>query len=388
MPSARTPFDAQTFAPVRRPALEAETLPPGAYTSEAFYRREVERIFMTEWNFMGRADHLAQPGQYAAVELVGVPLILVRDRQGRLKAFANSCRHRGTQLVEGEGQCKSFRCPYHSWVYDLDGALLGAPEMEQTRAFDRSQFGLVPIRLETWGGFVFVSFAPESPSLADYLGDLPELLESYQLDDLVCVRRREFDIACNWKLFVENAMEEYHIATVHRATIQENTAMDTHGPESPRGNSAVLYSRHPGSMALLKGDAGFPFIETLRGRPAEGTYFVLVYPSTMLGLTKDCVWYLELRPHGPGRTTLVHGACFPRKTVARPDFAEVVTRYYRRWDQTAAEDIRASEWQHRGLASPFSRPGRFSFREVLVHEIDNWILDRVLDPGAAPRERS
>jgi choline monooxygenase len=381
MPSERTPFDAQTFAPVRRQALEAETLPPEAYTSEAFYRREVERIFMKEWNFMGRADHLTQPGAYAAVELVGIPLILVRDRQGRLRAFANSCRHRGTQLVEGEGQVKSFRCPYHSWVYDLDGALLGAPEMEQTRAFDRSQFVLVPIRLETWGGFVFVSFAPESPSLADYLGDLPELLESYQLDDLVCVRRREFDIACNWKLFVENAMEEYHIATVHRATIQENTAMDTHGPESPRGNSAVLFSRHPGSMALLKGDAGFPFIETLRGRPAEGTYFVLVYPSTMLGLTKDCVWYLELRPHGPGRTTLVHGACFPRKTVARPDFAEVVTRYYRRWDQTAAEDIRASEWQHRGLASPFSRPGRFSFREVLVHEIDNWILDRVLDQG-------
>ena len=386
MLSTEALFDPRTYANARRSALEAETLPPEAYTSDAFYGREVERIFMKEWNFMGRADHLQQPGEYAAMDLVGVPLILVRDRQGQLRAFANSCRHRGSQLVEGEGHCKSFRCPYHSWVYDLDGALLGAPEMERTKAFDRSQYGLVPIKLETWGGFVFVNFDPTSRSLAEYLGDLPALLESYHLEDLVCVRRREFDIACNWKLFVENAMEEYHITTVHRATIQENTAMDTHGPEPPRGNSAVLYSRHEGTMALLKGDTGFPFIETLRAKPAEGSYFVLVYPSTMLGLTKDCVWYLELRPHGPRRTTLIHGACYPRTTVARPDFGNVVTRYYQRWDKTTAEDILASERQQTGLDSPFSRAGRFSFREILVHEIDNWILDRVVGRGAVVEE--
>ena len=372
-------FDPQRYATTRLPASEASTLPPDAYTSGAFYRREVERIFMKQWNFMGRAEHLRQPGDFAALDFVGVPLIFVRDRQGRLRAFANSCRHRGTQLVEGEGQCKSFRCPYHSWVYDLDGTLLGAPEMERTAGFDRADYGLVPVRLAEWGGFVFVNFDPTSPSLRAQLGDVPDLLESYGLDDLACTRRKTFDIACNWKLFVENAMEEYHIATVHRVTIQANTAMDTHGAEPPRGNSAVLYSRHEGSMALLKGDVGFPFIDSLRGKPAAGTYFVLLYPSTMLGMTKDCVWYLELRPRGPGRTTLIHGACFPRATVARPDFDQVVTRYYRRWDTTAAEDIRASEWQHKGLDSPFSRPGRFSFREVLVHEIDNWILDRVLD---------
>ena len=382
MPSAPTPFDARTFAPVRRQALEAETLPPEAYTAEAFYRREVERIFMKEWNFMGRADHLVEPGAYAAVELVGVPLILVRDRKGGLRAFANSCRHRGTQLVEGEGQCKSFRCPYHSWVYDLDGALLGAPEMEQTRGFDRSQFGLVPIRLETWGGFVFVNFAPEGPSLADYLGDLPALLEPYALDDLVCARRREFDIACNWKLFVENAMEELHIPTVHRRTIQQNTPMDTHTPEEARGQYCALFSTHEGSMALLKGDQGFPAIPSRRGKAATGTYFVMLYPSTMLGVTSDCMWYLELRPLGPTRTRLIHGACFPRSSVARDDFDEVAARYFKRWDTTAQEDIDASERQQRGLRSPFSARGRFSHHEALVHAIDNWVVDRVLGPQA------
>jgi hypothetical protein len=108
----------------------------------------------------------------------------------------------------------------------------------------------------------------------------------------------------------------------------------------------------------------------------------MIYPSTMLGCTVDTVWFLELRPQGPHRTTLVHGACFPRSTVARADFADVVKNYYKRWEKTTLEDLRASEWQHTGLRSPFSARGRFSYRETLVHVIDNWVLDRVLGPAA------
>jgi choline monooxygenase len=345
-------FDPRTYATTRAPALQAETLPPDAYTSEAFYRREVERIFLRDWNFMGRADRIPNPGDYFAVELAGVPIVVVRDQ--------------------------AFKCPYHSWVYGLDGRLLGAPEMQHTADFDPSRYGLTPVKLETWGGFLFVNFDPGCRPLPEHLGDLPEKCASYHLDDFVCTRRRSYEIGCNWKLFVENAMEEYHIGTVHRQTIQKNTPLDTHAPEAPNGQYAVLYSKHEGTMALLKGDVGFPRIPTLQGRPAEGTYFVMVYPCTMFAFTTDCCWYLELLPHGPHRTTLVHGACFPRSAVARPDFAEVASRYYKRWDTTADEDIRASEWQHQGLSSPLAARGRFSYREVLVHEIDNWILTRVL----------
>jgi choline monooxygenase len=373
-------FDPQTYVSTRRPVLEAETLPPEAYTSPEFYRREVERIFLKEWNFMGRADLIPNPGDYFAAELAGVPLIVVRDQQGQVRAFANTCRHRGTQLVEGEGHCRAFKCPYHSWVYGLDGSLLGAPEMQQTAGFDPAHYGLIPIKLETWGGFLFVNFDPASRGLGEHLGDLPEKLACYRLEEMVCTRRKVWELACNWKLFVENAMEEYHIATVHRQTIQKHTPMETHAPETPRGQYAVLYSRHEGSMALLKGDTGFPPIPTLTGKPAQGTYFIMVYPCTMFAFTTDCAWYLELRPHGPGRTTLIHGACFPKAVLTRPDFEEVAARYYKRWDTTVQEDIRASEWQQKGLASPLSARGRFSYREVLVHEIDNWILDRVLDP--------
>jgi phenylpropionate dioxygenase-like ring-hydroxylating dioxygenase large terminal subunit len=378
-------LDPALYASTRRAVMEAETLPPAAYTADAVYAREVERIFMREWNFMGRADQIPRAGDYFTVDYVGVPLLIVRDGQGTLRAFSNSCRHRGSAIAEGEGHCRAFRCPYHSWVYGLDGALLAAPHMERAAGFDPGRHGLVPVRLETWAGFLFVSFSEATPDLATCLGDLPAKLESYRLDDMVVVRRKSYEMACNWKLFVENAMEELHIPTVHGKTIQQNTPMDTHEPEEARGQYCALFSTHEGSMALLKGDAGFPPIPSRRGKAATGTYFVMLYPSTMLGVTSDCMWYLELRPLGARRTLLVHGACFPASTVARADFDDVAARYFKRWDTTAQEDIDASERQQRGLASPFSARGRFSHHEVLVHEIDNWVLDRVL--GARRRDK-
>ena len=366
------------YATTRLPVMQAETLPPAAYTSPEFYQREVERIFMREWNFVGRADVIPRAGDYVTLELVGVPLVIVRGTDGAVRAFANSCRHRGSLVVTGEGNCRAFRCPYHSWVYGLDGALLGTTEMQRTTDFDPAAYGLRPVRLEVWNGFLFVDFSGRAVPVREYYGDLDEKLASYRMGDMVCVRRRSFDVRCNWKLFVENAMEELHIATVHRKTIQKYAPTDSHSPEEAHGQYCALYSEHEGTMALLKGEQGFPRITTLTGKPARGTYFIMLYPLTMLGCTTDCMWYLELRPLGPDRTTLIHGGCFPRETVERPDFESVVQRYYHRWDTTADEDIQASEWQQVGLASPLATRGRFSFRESLVHEIDNWVLDRVL----------
>ena len=375
-------LDPRPYATSRLPAMEAETLPPWCYTARDFYELEVERIFRRVWNFIGRADHIPNPGDYFTLDLVGVPIIVVRDRAGGLRAFANSCRHRGTMLVTGEGHCTAFKCPYHSWVFGLEGELLSANEMQETKDFDPSRYGLIPIKLETWGGFVFVNLDPDSASLAEYLGDLPGRLAPYNMSEMVCVRRREYDLACNWKLWIENAKESLHIATVHRKTINRYASADTAGYEilEVGGQYLMTAAKHSGSMALLKDDKGFPRIETLAGRAAEGTLAPLIYPCTYLGCTIDCVWYLELLPAGPGRTKLIHGACFPRSRLERPDFPEVVENYYRRWDITSDEDILACELQQRGVTSPLSARGRFSYREALVHEIDNWVLDRLLGP--------
>jgi choline monooxygenase len=375
-------FDPRHYEAVRRPLLDAETLPPWCYTSEAFYRREVERIWRKAWNFIGAADRLRDPGDYFTITFAGLPVIVLRDTAGKLRAFANSCRHRGSALLEGSGNCARIVCPYHSWSYRLDGALAGAPEMHKTHDFDPEDHALVPVALDSWGGFLFINFDPNAALLADYLGDLPEKVAPYRLDQMACARRKEYLIECNWKLFVENAKESYHIATVHRQTINKYASARSSGywVEEARGQYCITFAQHENSMALLKGDTGFPLNEGLVGRrEAGGTTAPLIYPSTYLACTIDCAWYLELHPLGPSRTRLIHGALFPKDRLARNDFDDVAKNYYKRWDITIEEDIVASERQQRGLDSPFARPGRFSHREPLVHEIDNWILDRVLD---------
>jgi choline monooxygenase len=374
-------FDPAHYAATRRPLLEAETLPPWCYTSETFYHREVERIFRKVWNFVGHVSQVASPGDYFALTFAGIPVIILRDLSGTLRAFANTCRHRGSALLEGSGNCRAIVCPYHSWTYALDGTLRAAPEMQQTLGFDAADAGLIPLRLDTWGGFLFLCFDADAPELSHYLGDLPARVAAYGLQDMACARRKEFMIECNWKLFVENAKESYHIATVHRNTINKYASARSSGywTEETSGEYVCTFAQHDGSMALLQGDLGFPTNERLAGlREAGGTRAPLIYPSTYLACTIDCAWYLELHPLGPYRTRLIHGALFPKDRLARDDFAAKAANYYKRWDITIEEDIVASDRQQLGMAGPFVRPGRFSHREPLVHQIDNWVLDKVL----------
>lgn len=373
-------LDPSLYGPVRRPLLQASSLPPWCYTSEVFYRSEVERIFMRSWNFVGRVDEVASPGDFQVVDMFGESIIVLRGNDGELRAFANSCRHRGTRLLDGGGNCKAIVCPYHGWSFARDGKLVGARGMEQTEGFDKSANGLVPLRLSTWAGFVFVNFDGDAAPLIEWLGDLPERFRSYALDDMVCVRRRSYDLACNWKIYLENAMEDYHTPVVHRASIGLQKTV----PEVTRGNWDAIFMAADATIAILPDDhTPFPHIATLEGRPAAGTFFTAIYPGTFFATTQDCMWWLQQLPHGPGRTTVVMGSCFPRSTVERTDFAEHVGKYYRRWDKSIPEDNAISERQQAGLGSALAASGRLSVHEPMVHAIGNWVLDRVLEEARA-----
>ena len=374
-------FDPKHYEGVRKPLLEAETMPPFTYTSPEFYQREVERIWRKTWNFIGSTDQIRNKGDYFTLNFAGVPTIVLRDHDSKIRAFANTCRHRGSELLEGKGNCKLIVCPYHSWTYDLSGNLRGTPEMDKTLNFNKADYGLIPIAIDTWGNFLFINFDKNPEPLKKHLGDLPEKLAPYRLENMALARRKAFEMDCNWKLLVENAKESYHIGTVHRATINQYASAKAAGywVEKATGDYVVTFAQHEGSMALLKGAKGFPVIESLEGRrEAGGTYAPLIYPSTYLACTIDCAWYLEMHPISPSKTYMVHGALFPRDRLDRPDFEEVAKNYYHRWDVTIEEDILASVRQQRGLETPFAPPGRFSHREPLVHEIDNWVVDRVI----------
>ena len=214
MPFETNILDPALYEKVRRPVMEAELLPAWCYTSPEFYEREVDRIFMRTWNFVGRADLIPKPGDYLTVDLVGVPVILIHGDDGVIRAFSNTCRHRGTRLLSSEGNCGAISCPYHSWTYSLDGTLRAAAGMEETQNFDLADFGLTQFRLETWEGFLFVNFSQNGESLIDYLGDLPEILGSYKFSEMICTRRKVYDVACNWKVYIEKSAGR--ISCVHR----------------------------------------------------------------------------------------------------------------------------------------------------------------------------
>ena len=171
-------------------------------------------------------------------------------------------------------------------------------------------------------------------------------------------------------------MEEYHTPTVHKQSIGKQVTV----PERGRGEWDGMHMPAERTIAVLAEDlaSAFPPIPTLDAKAASGTYFLVIYPCTFFAVTQDCMWWLQEFPQGPGRTKVVIGSCFPESTIERPDFAEKVQKYYRRWDKSLPEDNAISERQQVGIASSFSRPGRLSFHEHVVHDIANWVLDRVL----------
>jgi len=370
-------FDPSLYAEVRKPLDQAEGLPPACYFDEAFYQRELQTIFHDGWVMVGRTERLPEPGCFFTAEFGATRLILTRDHEGRLHALANTCRHRGAPLLEGEGRCKTIACPYHAWTYGLDGTLLGAPAMKESLGFDTADYPLRTARVDTWGGFIFVCLSPLTVPLATWLGDLPARLAMYGFEHMRTARRVTYDVACNWKVWVENFMEGYHIPTVHRSTLSRQKAVNI--PEDPgRGEYTAIYERHEGTRALLFGDTGFPPIETLQGDSCEGSRFVLAYPATMLAIANDTMWSFEAHPLSAVRTRVVLTACFPAQRFERADYDVVAANYFKRQDIVVREDNDISELQQRGLQSFHAVPGRFCVKEKIVHALDNWVLDRVL----------
>ena len=185
------------------------TIPWSWYTDPAVLRLERERVFRRTWQYAGRADQAAEPGSFFTADAGGTPIVVVRGKDGVLRAFLNVCRHRGSLVCEGEGRRETLQCPYHAWTYDLDGSLRAAPRADLEPGFEREALGLVALAVDTWGPFVFVNPAPEAEPLAATLGDLPRLVGEAGLDvtALRFLRRSSSEYAANWKVCTENYLE-------------------------------------------------------------------------------------------------------------------------------------------------------------------------------------
>ncbi len=363
------------------PADEASSLPAACYSDLAVHLVERDTMFRHGWIGVGRFDRWPDVGDFSAMDLGGVPVVVVRD-ESRLRAFANTCSHRSSQVMVGDGNCSRMRCPFHFWTYGLDGRLLGAPSMQRTAGFDRADHGLHEFDLAERHGFVFVSLEESPPPIDEWLGDFGEVHEPWALAEMVTTRRREFTVDCNWKGFAEVFNEYYHLPYVHPGSI-DSTYDDPDEPDVVVGAYTTHFGTTQGTGGLLVDEQhrALPLIDGLPDREAHGVRYSWLFPNLVIATGAEGMWMYEVYPDGPDRCRCAQVVCFPPTTIARPDFAEVAEAYYERFDVAISEDIPVLEQQHLGMRSPFSRQGRFSYLEPSVARFAAWYAERLLSAG-------
>jgi Rieske 2Fe-2S family protein len=299
-----------------------------------------------------------------------------------LRAFYNVCRHRGATLVEEPcGQLVRFQCPYHAWIYDLQGNLRPPRHMDQVENFDPAEWGLVPARLATWQGYVFVDLSGEAPELLDHLGDLPGQLDRYDLGGLRRSRRIDYDVAANWKALIENYEECYHCPGVH-PQLNKITPYDLGAYLTGEGPWMGSWMEVVGDFETLSTDGrmhGRPPIAGTREIDHKRVYYFVVWPNLLLSIHPDYLMTHWVWPVEPGRTTVVCEWAFDPRTMARPDFDPSDAVEF--WDLTNRQDWHVCELQQVGTRSRAYTPGRYSGIESSVHGFDLMVADRYAGDG-------
>ncbi len=221
-------------------------IPAGRYTDEEFQRLELEHVFRKSWLYAGHVSELPEPGSYKLFERIGVSIILLRDTNGGIRAFHNTCRHRGSALLtEPKGKVRRFVCPYHAWGFTLDGELVSVPEAHNFGCLNKDSYGLVPVRCDTWRGMIYINLDKESGPLLDFLGDLPRQLEGFPLEDLEVKTVQTIRVDCNWKALRDNFLEVYHVKAVHPQSVAPWIDTDSFTVWSYRRGHGKTVSRNP-----------------------------------------------------------------------------------------------------------------------------------------------
>ena len=382
-------FDPRHYVSVRERARNPRCLPLWCYTSPRFFNAEVQRVFLPSWSYLERLDLVPNRGDFHTLSFMNVPLLMVRGNDDKVRVFANTCRHRGALIAEGQGNCKALACPYHSWTYSLEGALLGAPNYCDSDgkplidASNQHAFGLVEVPSESWAGFLFICLKGAPGTLLDHLGNLPTHLASYRLEDMVCTKRVDYHIQCNWKCFVENHADAYHFATVHRRSLAKfKTSVATDVPKT-NANVRANFAIHEGSALLLPlpGYDGFSPMPQIDESRKKGTFFIAIRPGMMITVANDGALTLRCEPLSATTSRLTISSLFPKSTVERSNFEEIAKNYYRRNDIVVGEDVAISEKQQAGITSPYSRMAQLCSAEAALNEIANWVIDRIIAPA-------
>jgi phenylpropionate dioxygenase-like ring-hydroxylating dioxygenase large terminal subunit len=362
---------------VNSPALAARALPFAAYRSPAIFAAERQRLLHRDWIAVCSAQELADAGDYVAFRLAGEPVLVLRGRDGELRALSNVCRHRGTPLFpDGRGRAERIVCPYHAWSYDDHGTLLGVPYAGGVEV-DRERHTLPRFGLELWAGVVFVNLDRDAPQLAPQLGGMEPFLRNYQLDRYRFAgpwRQPELWNA-NWKLVLENGMESYHLFKVHPGTFEPS--LPTAGVRYLAGGPR--WSLTTGTMAFDPGPRSA--VPAQAGNFERNHYVLVSIPPSFVGLLTLSSWaFIAVWPSDNEHTAIVQSV----RTAARPSWFDkitysAITNAFMQEDRTICERIQS------GMQAEHSSGGQLVPIERVVGDFHRYLAARLFEGGCPSR---
>jgi choline monooxygenase len=351
------------------PLERAWTIPAEWYIDPRVAALERRTVWSRTWQLVGRAAQVAQPGEFVTAEVGGEPVLVVRGNDGVLRGFFNVCRHHAAAVMTAPcGKVDRLRCPYHGWTYDLAGQLRGVPEFDGVCEFDRAATGLVPLAVATWEGLVFVHLDADPLPLERYLGELVGQVAPLGLGALQFCERREYSLACNWKVFVDNYLDGgYHVPHLHRSL-----------------NSILTYTDYTiecferfclQSSPIEDGTTADP--ATAASRKGRALYY-WVYPNLMLNWYQGHLDTNLVVPLAVDRTKVVFEFFFDDLSAAR---GEANRQSIAVSERIQDEDVAICESVQRGLGSRAYRAGRLSVRREAGENLFHKLLARDLRAG-------
>jgi len=360
-----------------RPTLPstAFTLPARYYTDPTIFDREREVFDRQMWVCVCRLEDIPTRGAYVVREIAGDSVIVVRTGDDSVRAHQNLCRHRGTRLcAEPAGQfAGAIQCPYHAWTYDYDGRLRGAPHMDGSPGFNRDEFPLHGARAGIWDGFVFVSVAPEGPTLDEHLGGMKPLFAPWQMQELVRAAQIVYDVKANWKLIVQNYNECLHCPTLHPALNKLSHYLSgDNEPIRPTYMGGRMDLNDGVCTMTFDGQTKRDYLPGLSAADQRRVYYYSAFPNFLIAPHPDYVMVHTLWPISPSQTRINCEWLVHPNERAKPDFDFSDATSF--WDLTNRQDWQVCELAQAGISSRAYRPGPYSNREDLLYAFDQYVL--------------
>ena len=374
---------------VMRPVGSANGLANEHYVDSDLFDGEKSAIFFKNWAALGFAKNVPDPGDAEPVDFLGQPLLIVHGRDGAIRVFQNTCRHRGMILVAEKTRLRGvIRCPYHSWCYDHDGALkttphVGGPGNNVHEEIDRSTLGLVEIRSHIWRDIIFVNLSGDAPPFDEYAADVKKRWSEFEQPLHHAGRDSSFrlEIGSNWKLAVENYCESYHLPWVHPGLNSYSRLEDHYHIEEPgrfSGQGTLVY------RPMIKEDGSrFPDFAGLSEKWDAGAEYIALFPNVLLGVHRDHAFAIILQPVNPEQTVEHVEIYYAADTVTGPEWADMRRANTELWKTVFEEDIFVVEGMQRGRHGTKFDGGRFSsVMDSPTHLFHHWVASQLVDADA------